>query len=374
MNIKNLILSIWRFIQSTKLTVICLVALMLLTFWGTLYQTHFGLYLSQQRFFHSWIVWISFVPFPGGLLVMWIFSLNLLTNIIWVFKWSWKKSGILIMHWGMMILMVGSGITFYTSEESSLTLKEGEWSNVAESFHLWEVSLWTNPSIEEGREVVGIPMSRLQQGMKLTLASHAVEFEVQQSYDNAVAFRAEMGKHKNLGVTNATGIVQIAGKEPHPEVEQNFPGLELIVKSSNKKSNVLLFGGESQGTQIPCGQDKCWIQLRRKRVQLPFTVRLIDFKKETYTNSSMAKSYESLVEVEEAGVKRESRIWMNNPFRSQGMTLFQSSFTQSEAGESSTFQVVYNPGRMVPYISSIVTGLGMAIHFLILSMRRRKQS
>ncbi len=56
---------------------------------------------------------------------------------------------------------------------------------------------------------------------------------------------------------------------------------------------------------------------------------------------------------------------MNRPLRTGGYTFYQSSYAEDgRGGESSTFSVVRNSGRWLPYISSALLFLGLAWHFL----------
>ncbi len=58
---------------------------------------------------------------------------------------------------------------------------------------------------------------------------------------------------------------------------------------------------------------------------------------------------------------REVKIWMNNPLRYAGETFYQSSF---EPGKKLTIlQVVRNDGWMLPYLSCMIVGAGLSLHF-----------
>ena len=88
----------------------------------------------------------------------------------------------------------------------------------------------------------------------------------------------------------------------------------------------------------------------------------------------MSPSPSGLVRVidDDKGVDRTVKIWMNNPLRYAGETFYQSSF---EPGKNLTIlQVVRNDGWMIPYISCMIVGVGMAVHMassLIGFLRRR---
>ena len=56
---------------------------------------------------------------------------------------------------------------------------------------------------------------------------------------------------------------------------------------------------------------------------------------------------------------------MNRPLRYRGYTFYQSSYAEDgRGGESSTFSVVRNSGRWLPYVASALLFLGLAGHFL----------
>src|SRR5580698_863458 len=81
------IASILKVIASSRITVICLFLLFILTFWGTIAQVQQGLYVAQERFFNSFFFLAAgFIPFPGAQLVLWVFFINLISSIILTFK------------------------------------------------------------------------------------------------------------------------------------------------------------------------------------------------------------------------------------------------------------------------------------------------
>ena len=96
-------LKLVRAITSLRVTVVCLACLMVIVFWGTIYQTDYGLYASQQRFFYSWYFLAGgFIPLPGARLVMWVFSISLLGATILKLKYRWSNIGILMTHVGVL--------------------------------------------------------------------------------------------------------------------------------------------------------------------------------------------------------------------------------------------------------------------------------
>jgi len=232
-------------IASLRLTVICLLLFFVLTILGTIYQVHHGLFAAQQRFFDSWIFPVfRVVPFPGGQLVMTVLFVNLLFSLLFRLKLGWRYLGLALIHLGLLTLLVGGFVSHYFSQESLLTLGEGDSSSVA---------------------------------------------------------------------LTRTG----------------------------------------------------------EKVMLPVTLRLLNFKKEFYPNSEIPKNFSSRIEVDLQGVPREVEISMNRPFRYKGYAFYQESYIDAASGrEVSTLAVTKNYGRLIPYMATVVTSLGLIVHFLIGMLRR----
>ena len=107
------------------------------------------------------------------------------------------------------------------------------------------------------------------------------------------------------------------------------------------------------------------LQLRRRHYPLDFSLTLTDFIRTLHPGTDVAKSYESYADLQDGLSSRPVKIWMNNPLRYKGYTFFQASFAIDKDGEHSTFAVVTNPGRLLPYISSLMVFGGMLLHFIL---------
>lgn len=128
---------------SIKLTVVCLLFLVVLVFWGTIYQADHGLYQAQQKFFYSWyFLAFGFIPIPGTVLIIFTLTLNLISSLFFRIGFRLSNIGNFITHTGLIILFLGGGLTFFFSVESTLGMFEGEISNKSYSRTLWEVAVW----------------------------------------------------------------------------------------------------------------------------------------------------------------------------------------------------------------------------------------
>lgn len=98
-----------------------------------------------------------------------------------------------------------------------------------------------------------------------------------------------------------------------------------------------------------------------RRVQLPFTVRLADFRKTDYPGTEMAMAYQSDVGLSiGGGPEQKYEIYMNHPFKHGPWKVYQSGFMGEQI---SVFSVMRDPGLGLTYISSVVLCLGVFITF-----------
>ncbi len=372
-----------KVLTSISLATTCLIILLILTFFGTLYQTDNGLYMAQQVFFNSWFV---FFPIPGAKLVLIVLGANLLSVLLFTLKYTWKKAGIIFMHWGLTILVIGSGITYYYAEESMLSLSEGETKEFASVNSTWELAVWKEDESNE-KQVFAIGSSSIDPDEAIELPAIQLNILPLAFFKNAGAvqdttgWQAREGMPVNLNAQkkylNGSGITDVRESELVPEISRNVPGIKFTTNVRGSQSEPLriqLSGYETIPTTVRMDDQVFSFQLQRRQIQLPISVKLIDFVKEDHPGISMAKGYESTVEIVNNGVTRKVKISMNEPLRVAGFTFFQSSFSQDKMGrEVSIFQVVQNPGRVIPYVSSIIVGIGLLLHFIILLVLRLRK-
>lgn len=363
---------ILKFLASLKLTVTCLILLFILTLWGTISQVQNGLYLAQEKFFHSFFfLAMGFLPFPGAQLVMWILLFNLISVLLIRFVFSWKRVGILIIHGGLLLFLISGYVTLHCTQDSHLTLKEGQAQNVSFSFDHWELAIWeasesdTQKSISKNITAVDINQFKLNQNVSFEEFNFTVQLK--EYCRNCAAFTS--GQNDNL--INASGIKSIEILPLEKEPEKNTPGAVFMVNTKDGDTfNLLVYGAESLPTTIKAGGKFYNLSLRQIRYPLPFTLKLIDFIKEEHPGTDTASSYKSRVAIETNGVWREKLISMNNPLRYKDFTFYQSSFSVDKfKNETSTLAVVKNKGRILPYLSTFVTFAGLVIHFVMMAFQ-----
>ena len=108
---------------------------MILVFFGTIAQKDIGLFAAQNKYFSSIVIWTyGFLPLPGGLLTMTILFINLLAFMLNT-VWTKYKIGIIVIHSGALILLIGAAITNIFSKEGNMVIVENNESNYMQSFY-----------------------------------------------------------------------------------------------------------------------------------------------------------------------------------------------------------------------------------------------
>jgi hypothetical protein len=103
--------------------------------------------------------------------------------------------------------------------------------------------------------------------------------------------------------------------------------------------------------------------LRPVRFYQNFSLTLEKFSHDRYPGTDIPKNFSSRVRLQDPAhrVDREVLIYMNNPLRYGGLTFYQAGFENND--RTSILTVVRNPSWLVPYVSCLLMGLGLAIHF-----------
>ena len=318
---------------------------MVLLVGGTLAQRYVGLYKAQAWFFSSSIFWLGPLPLPGLVTVLGLFSFQLVARLALLSPWSGEKSGIILAHAGVLLLMLGGMVSALGGEEGFVILSPGESSSHWMDYHQRELSL-----VQNGKVVWQQPWEALRAG-NLSGLPFTVDF---------------LGKARNSEAVQL-GWRQAADKL---EDEENVALVELRVQG--RRLQVSEAGGMPR---VSVNGAPYYFSLHKAVRELPFTLHLLDFRKVTYPGSDMAREYSSTVVVEEKGLRQQAEIRMNEPLRYAGYSFYQSSFVGEGAETRSVLAVVKNAGRVFPYLATAVIALGLGLHALLRVPRllRRKE-
>ncbi len=154
-------------LASLRLTVALLCLSLVMIFVATLDQVHLGVWGVQKKYFHAFFVLakipgteLSLPVFPGGYLLGLALLVNLVTAHVSRFRLSWRKSGIWLTHCGLILLLIGEGLSGLMQRDGQIRLDVGQTRRYVESFRENELAIadLTDPRYDQ---VVAIPVARL---------------------------------------------------------------------------------------------------------------------------------------------------------------------------------------------------------------------
>jgi ABC-type transport system involved in cytochrome c biogenesis permease subunit len=380
---------------------------MILIYAGTWAQIDTGIWQVQKRYFHSLFCWIPFQTFfprpkpgqfhiPGGFPMLGGYSLglllllNLLAAHIVRFKLAWKRTGIILIHLGLILLLVGEGITSAFQVESQMMIDVGQTATYSQDIRQVELAILdTSPADHDN--VAAIPASMLKTGATIAQVGLPVTVKIDEYFPNsqllgpmqarsmkdAPAPRATAGDGVGISLLN---IPTTSGTESAVDLPSAYVtlsagsetiGTYLVSTLVNQFREPLFLPQDFQINGKPYT-----IQLRFKRLYKPYRMELLDFRFDRYPGTDIPKDFSSYVRLIDPShnVDREIRIWMNNPLRYNGETFFQADWNK-KTERGTVLQVVRNPGWTLPYIACIVGAIGLFTHFAIVLMTfLRKQT
>ena len=355
-----------KIIMSPKVFSYTLIWLIILVFFGTIAQKNIGLYASQMKYFSSfYFLFLGFIPLPGGRLVLLLMTVNLFSSMFKRNLWQLKKIGVIIVHLGGLLLLVGGGLTAYFSSEGNMVIAEGETSNYVDDYHNMELA-FVNNSLKDSVEYTVVDESLLYEGSRFRLFDEGPEIYIISNIKNVrIENRISPADSIYKGLLEKFVLLP---KKPEPENTQNRPALIYKIKGTSNGSDGIygLFLGQGLNDPFKIKDQIFHSEYRRERTYVPFNIELIDFEKIMHPGTNVAKSFSSDVNLIENDIPRRTLIKMNEPLRHKGYTFFQASFIDDSEIETTVLATVKNYGRLFPYISSIIMSIGLLIHLLLM--------
>ena len=382
--------SVVRILGSLGLSMTVFAAMFVLVLLGTYAQVDSGIYQAQRTYFHSWYFFIEAsswtLPFPGGLLLMSLLSLNLVIGGVLRLRRGWSRFGILICHLGILMLMAAGFIKYLLSDEGYMRLNVGEASGQFVSYHEREIVITQlGAEVEEaGQREWRVPQSFFGQldfagNQRVTYDRPELPFrlQVERLFLNA-RVEAEGLRPADQVATPIVDGRYISARLTDKNDEKNAWACYVAVLPRDSGESGMQRGILSELEREPClvesAAERWAIRIRRRHYDLPFVIELEDFQRRVHPQSGRPLSFSSQVAVKDSALGgsrgkllQRARIEMNKPLRRGDFILFQSSWgKESEAPNArlySIFSVVRNPADQWPLWACLVVALGMLLHF-----------
>ncbi|MFO1478121.1 MAG: cytochrome c biogenesis protein ResB [Verrucomicrobiota bacterium] len=357
---------------SLRLTVVLLAFGLILVFWGTLAQVHLGLYRAQNEFFRSWLVYwqpagsgFKLPIFPGGYLIGGLLLINLTAAHTRYYKTGWRKIGIVMIHAGLVLLLLGQFATDFLAQESTLHLRNGETRNYTEADRSYELAI-VDVTDAAAHKVVAIPLRALQAG-PVSVPQLPFTVRAKALYPNS---DVQDKSGEGFAAVPAGGVgAGLWWRERPRETAMDRRDMPSVIVELNSPQGAdgHHFASAYLGRpdQFTAGGRRYELSLRLERFYLPYSLHLVEFRHDLYPGTQIPKNFSSRVRLQRpaTGEDREVLIYMNSPLRYGGQTFYQASFDPDDQG--TVLQVVRNPGWLTPYFACLLVGAGLVTQFLL---------
>lgn len=427
---------------SLTLTVILLALAMVLIYAGTLAQVDKDIWQVQHEYFHSAVAWINFqdlvprfsarppgnwgkFPFPGGYVIGGLLLANLLAAHAVRFKFSpkdwwlipqgvaigaalyfWqfnhslalllgaivvsllflvtlflvhqKRAGVIVIHLGLILLLVGEGITSWKAKEGRMEITEGSYANYSYDIRTPELAVVDTSDANANRHVV-VSQKMLQTGATIDDARLPFEVKVDRYFKNSKPVAASSDP-KAPSIKDEAGpaftVQEVSGVTGVGGGAVDLPSAFVTLTNKGERlGSYLLTVMTRQPQVVEVGGRKYEVSLRFERDYKPYTLALKKFSFDRYTGTNVPKNYSSDVRLVDKvnGEDRDVRIWMNHPLRYRGETFFQADFDKNTE-KTTILQVVRNPAAPMPYVAIGIALVGLVLHFgtgLVMFLARR---
>ena len=343
-------------------------ALMILLIIGTITQKHLGLYAALNFYFASFITFIGPIPFPGGLTLMLILFINMLMKFLLFSEWQMHKAGSILTHFGVLILMIGGGITALTERDGYIVIEQGATENIVRDYHTRMLKIR-----KEGEIIFEIPHKDIAENTVISIPDTKATLTINQYCFHCDIIMRDPKDSK--GWHSPGSSMQLIDAKPLPEHEQNLTGVEFEIAGIDEKQNgkYLTFDKFPKPPTFVINDKKYTIEMGREERPLPFEITLDKFEQKLHPGTALAREYNSDITIHDGGTKWTARIEMNEPLRHKGYTLYQSSFDLSGDKPFTVLSVVENKGQIFPYIATIIMTLGLILHMMLRRSRKKDE-
>jgi hypothetical protein len=289
-----------KLFTSLRLTVALLSLGLVLVFWGTLAQVHLGLYRAQNEFFRSFFIFwepagssLKIPIFPGGYLVGGLLLINLLAAHTRYYQPGKRKIGIVMIHLGVVLLLVGQLLTDLLSVESAMHLRLGEMKNYSEADRSYELAI-TDTTDAKADKVFAIPGRRLAKGGEIAAPDLPFTIKVQTYYANS-----SLAEKPGPGFTEVKATAGIASGVwwqalPHETAmdRRDMPSGIVELATPQGSLGAFLVSTFMERPQMLTRNGRRYeLALRPQRFYKPFSLHLVEFKHDRYPGTDIRRIF-----------------------------------------------------------------------------------
>lgn len=362
-----------RVLSSLRLTVACLGLGMLIVFLGTLAQVRLGIHAVQAHYFQSLVIFWSppgagwKIPIlPGGYLLGAVLLVNLIAAHAVRFQFTKKKIGIILLHLGVILLLIGQLLTGLFARETQMRIDEGQTAGYSEASREVELAVIdrSDPNFDQ---VVAIPEAALARGGTIQNPTLPFTLKIRQYMPNTqLAMRSQFPQGRPSLATVGFGPKIVAEEAPRTVKDDERDLSSAYVELDGPQGSLgtwLVSNALPEAQPVTLNGRTYELVMRQRRFYKQFALTLLDFAHDRYAGTDIPKNFSSRVRLVDLdrNENREVLISMNDPLRHRGFTFYQSGFDNND--QTTILQVVKNPAMLLPYIACGLVAAGLLVQF-----------
>ncbi|MDB5477945.1 MAG: hypothetical protein JWM96_440, partial [Alphaproteobacteria bacterium] len=275
---KEKTLSLLRILSNSRVFAFLLLWLMVILVAGTIAEKASGLYVAEQSYFSSAILWLwDLVPLPGLLTVAFFIFLGLVARLV-LEEWRWKNLGTIIIHIGAALLLFGGFISTCVSSNGMMVIPHGESRNYVEDSRHVELVVAEINDGETGHEI-RIPEERLEKG---NIGDSHLPFKIALISWCRNCALVRLPATATEGDPHGVALNFVLKNIPRAaEDENNRAGLTFRLFNTKGSDGLYAIFQDMPIPEIVTVAGRPYlIAIRYRRSALPFSIRLDHFKEE----------------------------------------------------------------------------------------------
>ena len=382
---RSLAQKIWRIISGFEIAVVCLGLLFLLTFFGTIEQKWIGLYAVIQKYFDidSFLVFPSrgdgkfiFLPLPGAYWVMVVLSINMFCGGLIRARKGWKTVGVLVSHFSILFMLVAGAVSSLSKVEGQMSVYQGEKSDFAQKYHTTTIEV---AKVDEGghrlppKIISSASLRSLKRNdvLRAEFPDEGFTMDITGMLGSSNMFMERTAEEIDEDGPVVDGFFLREAEYNKDNELANMAGCYATVKDKegNEIQELILWMGNPSPVSFVHNEQRYLVTLTMEIWPMPFEVELHKSVGEYYPGTRKASTFESTITKVANDQREDYKIFMNNPMRHGGFTLFQANWSDTGGKPFSGFAIVTNPSDKWPEYSLYVATVGLLIHFLFMLFR-----
>lgn len=274
----------------------------------------------------------------------------LIGSFIRSYAFKRKKYASLLLHSSFIVIIIGAGITHYLGKEGMMWIDErGTSSFYYSSDNFINIAALDDSKGSWEKDYAAIPAN---------INVFKTLFSSSKIHESAMIF----GKPVEVLSQDVSLLPGMQGNKNAPMV------LRLLVSYNGESKEITLIGGDGNPNDRMAVRDeiggmKMSLNWGARKVELPFSLRLLEFDKQTYAGTDNPSSFASQIEVLDPSgeIIMPFRIFMNHVLDFGGYRFYQSSYDFNEQSRRYTtiLSVNHDPGKLPTYIGYTMLILGV---------------